>query len=95
MNIQEFFDLPEDQRQMIIDLHNKQKKIRYAREQILEEREKLNAREFNNMMQCDHPFATKTYKAREDEYGTMTGGGWYTYKCGDCGNVWTDEVERA
>jgi hypothetical protein len=91
MNIQEFFDLPDDQRQMIIDLHNKQKKIRHTREQIADERQKLNNREFNNRMQCDHPFATKTYKAYENEFGNFTGGGTYTYRCEDCGNVWTDE----
>lgn len=91
MDIKAFFDLPEDQRQMIIELHNKQKSIRHAKSTIAEERRKLDTRETNNQMQCDHPFATKKYRANENEFGNLTGGGVYSYHCEDCGFRWQDD----
>lgn len=91
MNVQEFFELPEDQRQFIIDLHNKQKKIRYAKGIIAEERQKLTTREFNNQQECEHPFATKQYHANETEFGNYTGSGVYRYHCEDCGFRWQED----
>lgn len=91
MNIRDFFDLPESERQFIIDLHNKQKKIRHTKEVIHDERLKLITREFNNQNQCEHPFATKEYRANENEFGNLTGGGVYNYHCDDCGFRWQDD----
>lgn len=91
MNIQDFFDLPEEQRQFIIDLHNKQKKIRYTKSVIADERRKLDTREANNQMECEHPFANKIYKAHENEFGNLTGGGWYNCHCEDCGARWQED----
>lgn len=91
MNIRDFFDLPESERQFIVDLHNKQKKVRYTKDQIADERHKLMTREANNQMQCDHPFATKEYRAHENEFGNLTGGGVYNYYCDDCGFRWQDD----
>ena len=91
MDIKQFFDLPEEQRQLIIDLHNKQKKIRYTREQIVDEFNKLKTREANNQISCDHPFAVKEYKAHENEFGNLTGGGQYYCHCDDCGFRWVED----
>lgn len=91
MNIQEFFDMPEDQRQFVIDLHNKQKSIRMTRELIMNERAKLSTREFNNQQTCEHPFATKNYQAIENEFGNLTGGGYYRFHCEDCGFRWQED----
>ena len=91
MNIREFFDLPEDERQVLIDLHNKQKSIRNTRESIDIERRKLTTREANNQTDCDHPFAEKTYKADENEFGNLTGSGRYFYHCEDCGFRWSEK----
>ena len=91
MNVQEFFDLPEEQRQFIVDLHNKQKKIRYAKGVIADERQKLNTREFNNQHECEHPFAQSRYQAHENEFGNLTGGGYYRYHCEDCGYHWQED----
>jgi hypothetical protein len=90
MNIKEFFDLPEDQRELLTQLHNKQKKIRADREFIDNERRKLATRELNLQMECEHPFATKVYKAYENEFGNLEGGGEYRYHCEDCGQRWSD-----
>lgn len=91
MDIKQFFDLPEEQRQLIIDLHNKQKKIRHTRDQITDEYVKLRTRETNNQMSCDHPFAVKDYKAHENEFGNLTGGGHYNCRCDDCGFRWVED----
>lgn len=90
MDVRMFFDLPEAERQMIIDLHNKQKRIRRARADIADDLAKIKMRETNNQLQCDHPFAVKTYRAHENEFGNLTGGGVYSYYCEDCGFRWQD-----
>ena len=91
MNIKDFFDLPEDQRQLLIDLHTKQKGVRFKKEQIDIERRKLSTRELKNQMSCEHPFATKEYKAYENEFGNYTGGGEHRYHCEDCGKRWSEQ----
>lgn len=91
MNIKDFFDLPEDQRQLLIDLHTKQKGVRFKKEQIDIERRKLSTRELNNQMSCEHPFATKEYKAFENEFGNLMGSGEYRYHCEDCGKRWSEQ----
>ena len=89
MNIKDFFDLPEDQRQFIIDLHNKQKMIRMERESIDNERRRLTTSEFNLQTKCQHPFANEEYKAYENEFGNLTGGGEYHHHCKDCDYRWS------
>lgn len=90
MNVKDFFDLPEDQREMLIEIHRKQKMVRAEKEYISLERRKLSTRELNNQTACDHPFATKEYKAHENEFGNLTGGGEYRYHCEDCGFRWSE-----
>ena len=90
MNIKDFLDLPEDQREYIIEIHNKQKEIRKTRQDIEFMRNKLNTREFNNQLECTHPDVQKTYKAHENEFGNFTGGGEYECFCEDCGKIWRE-----
>lgn len=89
MNIKDFFDLPEDHRQILIDLHHSQKMVRMERENIDIERRKLATRELNLQTKCEHPFATEEYRAFENEFGNLTGGGEYRHHCEDCGFRWT------
>ena len=89
MNIKDFFDLPENQRQLLIDLHDKQKSIRFQREMIDNSRRSLNTKEINLQMECEHPFATKEYKAYKNEFGNLTGGGEYQHHCKDCDYRWS------
>jgi hypothetical protein len=42
-------------------------------------------------MSCEHPFATKEYRAFENEFGNFTGGGEYRHHCDDCGFRWSEE----
>jgi rubrerythrin len=91
MNIKEFFDMSEEQRQFIIDLHNKQKNIRDIRDAINDERQKLNTRELNNQLDCIHQFAKSKYVAHENEFGNLTGGGTTYYHCEDCGYHWSED----
>ena len=86
MNIREFFDLPEEERQVLIDLHNKQKSIRNTRESIDIERRKLTTREFNNQTECQHPFTSKVFQT----FGASDGGE-YRYRCDDCGFIWYEK----
>jgi len=91
MNIKEFLDLPEETRDYLLKLDVKRKQIRKTAESIATDRFKLNNRELNNQMQCEHWFADKTYKAHENEFGNYTGGGEYRYHCEDCGKRWSEE----
>jgi hypothetical protein len=90
MNIKDFFDLPEDQRELLVELHRKQKQIRKDKEYNDQQRRMLQTREINLQTECEHPFAEKTYKAHENEFGNLTGGGVYYYHCEDCGYRWTE-----
>ena len=91
MNIKDFFDLPEAQRDLLVQMHRKQKEIRQTKENIDNERRKLQTREINNQMECEHPFSESTYKAHENEFGNYTGGGEYRHRCDDCGKNWSTE----
>lgn len=90
MNIQEFFDLPEEQRELLTEMHRKQKEIRSQRLYIETERRKLDTRETNLQMNCEHPFQSKIYKADTDEYGILTGSGTYHFHCPDCDRRWQE-----
>lgn len=91
MNVKDFFDLPEDQRELLVSMHRKQKHVRSQREHIDIERRKLATMEFNNQTECQHPFASKKYRANENEFGNLTGGGVYSYYCEDCGFRWQED----
>lgn len=91
MNVKDFFNLPEDQRDILVNLHRKQKSIRASHHNIMAERAVLATREFNNQRECEHPFAESTYKAHENEFGNLTGGGSYYWTCDDCGKRWTTD----
>ena len=91
MDIKEFFDLPHDQRELLVDLHRKQKLIRMTRGQIEDARRRCDTQEFNNQQECQHPFAEKKYQAHENEFGNLTGGGYYRYHCEDCGARWQED----
>lgn len=91
MNIKEFLDLPEDVREHLFWLHNKQKRIRKERDDIALERKKLDIRSMNNQTECEHPYADKRYEAHENEFGNYTGGGEYRYSCDDCGKIWREK----
>ena len=90
MNYIDFLNLPENQRDHLVKIWEKQKRIRTCREDIELGRERLKTREINNQNACDHTFAEKTYKAFENEFGNYTGTGEYQYRCGDCGKQWSE-----
>lgn len=89
MDIKDFFDLPHEQRELLVEMHRKQKRIRNDRDVINAEIQRLETRRFNMQQDCDHPFADKKYKAHENEFGNLTGGGTYYHHCDDCGLRWT------
>jgi hypothetical protein len=91
MDIKDFFDLPEAQRDLLVELHRTQKMVRHTKEGIFEERRRLETRELNNQNECQHPFADSKYTAHENEFGNLTGGGTYYYHCEDCGKRWTTD----
>jgi hypothetical protein len=91
MNVRDFFDLPEEQRDMLVSLHRKQKLIRNSRDNIATERMQLATRELNNQRECEHPFSESTYKANENEFGNLMGSGTYHWYCEDCGKRWTTD----
>jgi len=91
MNVRDFFDLPEEQRDMLVSLHRKQKLIRSSRDNIMEERAKLATRELNNQRECEHPFAESKYTAHENEFGNLIGSGTRYHWCDDCGKRWTTD----
>lgn len=91
MDIKEFFDLPNDQKELLVSMYQKQRMIRNTRIAIEAELKRLETRRINNQMECDHPFATKKYQAHENEFGNLTGGGYYRYHCEDCDARWQED----
>jgi transposase-like protein len=91
MNIEEFFELPEDAREYLLELHNKRKYIRDMRAMLDRDIQKHKTREFNLQQECTHPHPDKRHSLNEDEYGKRTGGGRTHYYCPDCYYRWTDE----
>jgi hypothetical protein len=89
MNIKDFLDLPDTERQTLVDAHNKSKRIREQIRGIKHEEEKLRTRRLNLQIECDHPYRIERYEAHENEFGNYTGGGTYTYYCPDCDYRWT------
>lgn len=94
MDMKEFFDLPHDQREMLVSIHRKQKRIRMDKATITGEMGRLETMLLNLQIECDHPFVEKVYKAHENEYGNFTGGGTYRCYCDDCGMRWTEDKEK-
>ena len=93
MDIKDFFDLPEDARLILVRMEHTRKLVIETRNSIAVERQKLNTRELNNQLRCEHIYCQKTYKAHENEFGNYTGGGVYHYHCDDCGKRWTEEKD--
>lgn len=90
MDIREFLDLPFEKRQEMVQMHEKQRKIRETTNNIKEQRRKLDIQEMNTQMICDHFFAIKRYEAFENEFGNYTGGGEYHCYCPDCDRRWRE-----
>jgi hypothetical protein len=88
MNIDDFLNLDEDVRETLIEAHRLRNYIISSRDAIKAERAKLDTREFNLQMQCNHPMATSRYVAHENEFGNLTGGGTRNHYCPDCGSRW-------
>jgi hypothetical protein len=90
MTIDDFLNLPDEDKALFIDAFNKQKHIRNTRDGIAAERQKLATRELNNQLSCDHPNRKSTYVANENEFGNLTGGGTTYYHCPDCNSRWSE-----
>lgn len=91
MDINQFFELPEDEREALIDAHLHRQYVISVRDGIANERRKLDTRELNNQMNCNHLSATSRYVANENEFGNLTGGGTHHHFCPDCLNRWTTD----
>lgn len=89
MDIREFFELPEDVRDEIIRVHNKQSVIRDRARMIKLDRDILNKKEAALQQECEHTFAASTNRVIEDEYGRRTGASENQHYCPDCDLRWT------
>lgn len=88
MDIDDFLNLDDDVRETLIEAHRLRNYIISTRDTIKAERAKLDTREINLQMQCEHPKATSRYVANENEFGNLTGGGTRHHHCTDCGFRW-------
>lgn len=84
LTIEKFLSLDDDTRGILIAADMKRQKVKRVRDEIADERRKLNTRETNNQISCDHPMATERYVAHENEFGNLTGGGTMHHSCPDC-----------
>lgn len=91
MDVKQFLDLPEDQREELVRLHEKQKYIHGEWEQIKYAEQKLNTRKLNLQLECEHPFASRTAKADTGNWCKQDDQYWYDCKCPDCGKVWQED----
>lgn len=89
MDIKEFYKLSEEERKEIVAIERNQSMVRITRDQIKVGRQDLELEEKKNQERCKHPAATDTYKANENEFGNLTGGGTRYWFCTDCNARWT------
>ncbi|NBP01229.1 MAG: hypothetical protein EBU90_14030 [Proteobacteria bacterium] len=94
MDIRDFLHLSENEREYLISIHNKSKRIRNDAETIKREEEKLRMRRLNLQLECEHPYKRTKYEAFENEFGNFTGGGEYVHYCPDCDRRWTSQREE-
>lgn len=90
MTVDEFLNLPDDEKALYLEAFEKQKHIRKTRDGIASERQKLTTRELNNQISCGHPNAKSKYRAHENEFGNLTGGGVTNFHCLDCDLRWSE-----
>ena len=92
MNVKEFLDLPKEQRELLVELHEKQKRVREQWDQIRFDEAKLFNRKFNlQHTGCEHPMATKVANSDKGNYDPSQDSSWYDCKCPDCGKTWVED----
>lgn len=91
MDIKQFLDLPLDQREVLVSLHEKQKYINRQWEKIKEDEKSLGIRKLNLQLECEHPFASRVPKADTGNWCPTDDKYWYDCKCPDCGKVWQED----
>jgi hypothetical protein len=89
--IQQFLNLPEEEREAITQLHKHQQLIRSCWVQIKREEKELINRKTELQLECKHPFATKTAKADTGNWCKADDSYWYEFKCPDCGKFWQED----
>ena len=95
MDLKEFLDLPQEVREELVRIHNKQSYIRTEREGIMLAEKKLEIRKINLQNECEHPNVTKTAKADTGNFCPQDDSYWYEFRCPDCGKFWTEPQRKA
>lgn len=95
MDIKEFLDLSEIEREELIRVHDKQKRIRAEREDIMLAEKKLEIRKINMQNECEHPNVTKTAKADTGNWCPQDDSYWYEFRCPDCSKFWTENQRKS
>jgi Spy/CpxP family protein refolding chaperone len=90
--MQEFFNLTVEERDRLIAIHYKQKRIRETSQYIKQELDRINEQYRANQDDCQHPFAKKNHVKYEGYsekpiYSTE-------FYCSDCDKRWTEEGSK-
>jgi hypothetical protein len=94
MTIEEFFELPEEEREALVQLHQSRKRTKAEHDAICAERRKLDTRMLNNQIQCTHPAVVKHHHSDVGNWSKADDCYWTDFECPDCGKRWSEEGSR-
>lgn len=94
MNVEQFLDLPDHTREMLITAHRVRKAIQQRWKDLSDEFTRVteDIKELQNA--CTHPMATKTHHASTGNYDRSDDRYWTQFVCPDCRKVWTEEGSK-
>jgi len=92
MKYEDFFHLPQSERDRLMAIHRKQNIIRTTSAQIKKQYDELNTQYRKNQEDCLHPF-TKKEHIRTEDYGCAPAFSTNFY-CEDCDKHWREEGSK-
>lgn len=90
--MRDFLNLPEEDRQKLVELHNHQRYVVEQRERYENEIKRLHTALFNlQTTGCEHPFATRVNKSDTGNWCKADDRYWVECACPDCGKRWAED----
>lgn len=83
MNINDFLKLSENDREMLVEIHQTQKIIRNEYQTLKKQKENIEVALANLQIKCTHPFAMKIAKENSNTVDFKA--------CPDCGDIWDED----
>lgn len=91
MDVNQFFELSEEEREALVQMHQNRKIIRSSYQAIRDEQKQLDTRMLNNQMRCEHPAVIKHHQSDTGNWSKADDMYWTDFECPDCGKRWSEE----